>query len=147
MQSIYESHREHLSQFLNVGDLAILFSGKAPKSTADAHYAFLPNKNFFYFTGCTEEHFIVTLLMTEKGLETTLFIEKPDYDVEKWVGRKLTKESAIEKSGIKEVQYLENFIPFTGRLINNGKVERLFLDLEKLSWDEKIGRASCRERV
>ncbi len=142
MQSIYEAHREHLSQFLNVGDLAVLFSGKAPKSTADAHYAFLPNKNFFYFTGCTEEHFIVTMLMTDKGLETTLFIEKPDYDVEKWVGRKLTKASAIEKSGIKDVQYLDQFISFTGRLINNGKVERVFLDLEKLSWDEMESAAS-----
>lgn len=49
MQSIYETHREHLSQFLNVGDLAILFSGKAPKSTADAHYAFLPNKTFLFY--------------------------------------------------------------------------------------------------
>lgn len=136
MQSIYESHREHLSQFLNVGDLAILFSGKAPKSTADSHYAFLPNKNFFYFTGCTEEHFIVTMLMTDKGLESTLFIEKPDYDVEKWVGRKLTTADAIAKSGIKDIQFIDQFIPFTGKLINNGKVERVYLDLEKLSWDE-----------
>ena len=50
MGNLYEAHRSQLEQFLEVGDLAILFSGKAPKSTADAHYSFLPNKNFFYFS-------------------------------------------------------------------------------------------------
>ena len=136
MGNLYEAHRSQLEQFLEVGDLAILFSGKAPKSTADAHYSFLPNKNFFYFTWCTQEHFIVAMLRTEKGLESTLFIEKPDYDIEKWVGRKLTKEAATQVSGISDVQYLDGFMTWLGRTAYNGKVERLFLDLEKLNWDE-----------
>lgn len=136
MKSLYEAHREQLGGFLEVGDVAILFSGKAPKSTADAHYSFLPNKNFYYFTGCTQENFIVAMQMTEKGLESTLFIEKPDYDIEKWVGRKLTIDSAKEVSGITDIQYLDAFVGWMGRLVYNGKVNRLYLDLEKLNWDE-----------
>ena len=142
MNALFVAHRDQLSGFLVVGDLAILFSGKAPKSTADAHYSFLPNKNFYYFTGCTAEQYMVAMLKTEKGLETTLFIEKPDYDVEKWVGRKLTKEAAKEISGISDVQYLESFISWVGKNVYNGKVDRLFLDLEKLSWDESDSPAA-----
>lgn len=142
MKSLFESHRSALEGFLEVGDMAILFSGKAPKSTADAHYSFLPNKNFYYFTGCRNEHFILTMLKTEKGLESTLFIEKPDYDVEKWIGRKLTREAATEISGIKDVQYLDAYISHVGKAVYNGKVERLFLDLEKMNWDEQDSPAA-----
>ncbi len=143
MKLLFEAHRSQLGSFLEVGDMAILFSGKAPKSTADAHYSFLPNKNFYYFTGCTQEQFIVALIKTEAGFETTLFIEKPDYDVEKWVGRKLTKESATKISGITDIQYLDTFITWVGKSVYNGKVERLFLDLEKLSWDEDDSPAAA----
>lgn len=137
MRSLFEAHRSALEGFLEVGDMAILFSGKAPKSTADAHYSFLPNKNFYYFTGCTQEHFVLAMLKMDKGMDCTLFIEKPDYDVEKWVGRKLTKESATEISGILDVQYLDQYISHIGRNVYNGKVQRLLLDLEKMGWDEQ----------
>ena len=142
MKLLFEAHRSQLGSFLEVGDMAILFSDKAPKSTADAHYSFLPNKNFYYFTGCTQEQFIVAMIKTESGFETTLFIEKPDYDVEKWVGRKLTKEAATNISGIADVQYLDGFIAWAGKTVYSGKVERLYLDLEKLSWDEKDSPAA-----
>lgn len=142
MISKYEAHRAQLEGFLEVGDMAILFSGKAPKSTADAHYSFLPNKNFYYFTGCTQEHFIVAMVKTSKGLEATLFIEKPDYEIEKWIGRKLTSEAAEKLSGIHDVQYLDGFVSWVSKTVYNGKVERLFLDLEKMNWDESDSPAA-----
>lgn len=142
MDTLYKAHRNQLENFLETGDLLVLFSGKAPKSTADAHYTFLPNKNFYYFTGCTQEQFIFTLLKKDKGFEATLYIEKPDYDVEKWVGRKLTKEDAQKISGIEDIQYLDQFIPQVGRAVYNGKVERLLLDLEKMNWDEQDSPAA-----
>jgi Xaa-Pro aminopeptidase len=137
MNSFFQNNRDKLGARMEVGDLAVLFSGKAPKSTADAHYSFMPNKNFFYFTGCNREHFIWTLLKTEKGLETTLFIEKPDYDIEKWIGRKMTKEVAKEISGIEEIQYIDAFHSSLNKWIQLGKINDLHLDLERLDWDEK----------
>lgn len=142
MKALYENHRQQLASFMEIGDMAILFSGKAPKSTADAHYSFLPNKNFFYFTGCTQEHFVLAMVKSEKGLESTLFIEKPDYDIEKWVGRKLTKDAAIELSGITDVQYVDGFVSWIARQVYNGKITRLYLDLEKMNWDELDSPAS-----
>lgn len=142
MKALYENHRQQLASFMEIGDMAILFSGKAPKSTADAHYSFLPNKNFFYFTGCTQEHFVLAMVKSEKGLESTLFIEKPDYDIEKWVGRKLTKDAAVELSGITDVQYVDGFVSWIARQVYNGKITRLYLDLEKMNWDELDSPAS-----
>ena len=142
MKALYENHRQQLASFMEIGDMAILFSGKAPKSTADAHYSFLPNKNFFYFTGCTQEHFVLAMVKSEKGLESTLFIEKPDYDIEKWVGRKLTKDAAVELSGIADVQYVDGFVSWIARQVYNGKITRLYLDLEKMNWDELDSPAS-----
>lgn len=136
MKTFFENNRHKLDQYLSTGDLAIVFNGKAPKSTADAHYSFLQNKNFFYLTGCKEEHFILAVYKGDKGIESTLFIEKPDYDIEKWIGRKTTKEVVMEKSGAKMVEYLDQFDGWVNRMIYADKVNRLFLDLEKLSADE-----------
>lgn len=137
MSAFFENNRNKLGARMENGDLAVLFAGKAPKSTADAHYSFMSNKNFFYFTGLTREHFIWTMIKTEKGLESTLFIEKPDYDIEKWIGRKMTKEAAKEKSGIDEIHFIESFHTFINKLVQSGSVKCLCLDLERLDWDEK----------
>jgi Xaa-Pro aminopeptidase len=141
MNSFFQNNRNKLGAYLENGDIAILFSGKAPKSTADAHYSFMSNKNFFYFTGCTREHFIWTMIKTDKGLESTLFIEKSDYDIEKWIGRKMTKETAKEKSGIDEIQYLDTFQSTLNKWVQNGRINNLYLDLERLNWDEKESAA------
>ncbi len=129
--------RKKLGQDLTVGDSVILFAGRAPKSTADAQYSFLPNKNFFYFTGLTNENFILLMHKTEKALESHLFIEKPDYDIEKWIGRKMSKETATSISGIQSVKYLDEFQDTLNRFIYNNQIQKVYLDLEKLSWDEE----------
>lgn len=136
MENVYLKHRSALGQLLQDGDMAVFFAGHAPKSTADAHYDFKTNKNFFYLTGLQQEHFKLVLLKKGDNVETTLFIEKPDYDVEKWVGRKLKKEVATEISAIESVQYLDGFERFVTQAVYNNKAKRLVLDLEKLGWDE-----------
>ncbi|GAU77247.1 aminopeptidase P N-terminal domain-containing protein [Fusibacter sp. 3D3] len=136
---MHKTFREKLGQTLSTGDAVMLFSGKAPKSTADAHYAFLPNKNFYYLTGLTNENFIVLMHKTKSAFEVSLFIEKPDYDIEKWIGRKMTKEVATSVSGIQSVKYLDEFRETLNRLIDNNLIQNVYLDLEKRSWDEEAG--------
>lgn len=117
------------------GDFAVFFAGSAPKSTADAHYSFLQNKNFYYLTGCKQEHFILALHKNDTSVETTLYIEKPDYDIEKWIGRKLTREQAKDISGIDNIQFLSAFESNMTRFIYDNKIKRMILDLEKLDWN------------
>lgn len=135
MKTFFNSNRIKLAEKLSRGDLVVLFSGAAPRSTADAYYSFMPNKNFYYFTGCEAQHFIFAGLKTADDFETVLFIEKPDYDIEKWIGRKLSAEKAREKSGIENVQFLEGFNGWISRTVYGNKVKRLFLDLERMDWE------------
>lgn len=137
MKAFFQNNRTRIGAEMNTGEIAIIFSGNSPKSTADARYGFLPNKNFYYFTGCTQEHFILTLHKTEESLDSVLYIERPDYDIEKWIGRKLTMDQAKEISGIENVQYLDAFHKTLNRMIYDGKVSGIYLDLERLDWDER----------
>lgn len=141
MNTFFSQNRANLGEHLANQETAIFFAGSAPKSTADAHYVFKQNKNFFYYTGLTQEHFILCLTKKNDSLETILFIEKPDFDVEKWYGRKLKKETAMAISGIETVQYLEDFEPWLNKQILNGHTQTVFLDLEKLSFDEAHSKA------
>lgn len=137
MQSLFVKNRQKLMAELQVGDAVILFQGHSPMSTADSHYSFRADKNFFYFTGLNQEHFRVVMQKTaEDNLQSTLFIEKPDYDVEKWHGRKMKKEVAIELSGIETVHYLEDYEGFITRAVLGNQMKRAFFDLERLSYNE-----------
>lgn len=137
----FHQNRVKLDEHLQPGDHMVLFSGTAPKSTADAHYSFLPDKNFHYLTGLVQENFAVVVHKDQEGLKSVLFIEKPDYDVEKWYGRKLKKEKAIEISGIEQVEFIEGLEGWLNKRIHENRVNRIFLDLEKLSWNEAHSKA------
>jgi Xaa-Pro aminopeptidase len=70
-------------------------------------------------------------------IETTLFIEKSNYDIEKWNGRKITIDEAKEISGVENVKYVENYEAWLTSNILNNKIGNLFMDLEKLSFNEE----------
>lgn len=137
MQKFFIDNREKLSEFVTDRELIVLFSGLAPKSTADSHYNFLADKNFYYFTGLNKENFAICMYRENGLINSVLFIEKPNYDVEKWYGRKLTAESATEISGIKEIKYIDELNEFINSRIYNGKSNSVYLDLQKLAWDEE----------
>lgn len=136
MKDLFIRNREKLSAYLNDGDLVLLYQGCAPKSTADAHYTFKPNKNFFYFTGLNQEQFIVAIQKNNGKIDATLFIEYPNYDVEKWHGRKLKKEAATELSGIETVLYTQEYESWLTKNITGDKIKKIYFDLEKLDWNE-----------
>lgn len=136
MKDLFIRNREKLNAYLNDGDLVLLYQGSAPKSTADAHYTFKPNKNFYYFTGLNQENFIVAMHKQGGKLNTTLFVEFPNYDVEKWYGRKLSKEAATEISGIETVVYTQEYESWVTKNIYADKITRIYFDLEKLDWNE-----------
>jgi len=135
MKEFFVKNRENLFEKMNDGDMALFFSGTSPQSTADSHYKFRPDKNFYYLTGTTRESFILLMTKTAGKTESIIFIEKPDYDIEKWVGRKLTKEQVTEISGIENVQYLSGFEAFINRMIYSTKYDNMYLDLARMAYN------------
>ncbi len=130
MKNNFLNNREKFRSNLKDGEFAIFLSGNAPESTADSMYKFRPNKNFFYLTGIKREGF--KLLLTKE--EEVLFIEKPNYDIEKWVGRKLTKEGASKLSGINKIMYLSEFEAYLIRLVESSKYDSAYFDLIRMRY-------------
>lgn len=141
MNTFFTENRNRLFDKMSNGDIAVFFSGNAPQSTADSHYFFRPDKNFYYLTGTTRESFILVMMKTDEKNEAVLFIEKPDYDIEKWVGRKLKKEAAIEASGIQNIQYLSGFESYLNRVIYSTKFEQMYLDLPRMKFEGEMTAA------
>lgn len=138
MKEFFVKNRENLLSQLSVGDMAILFSGTSPQSSADSHYDFRPDKNFYYLTGTTRETFILVLSKLETKTEAILFIEKPDYDIEKWVGRKLTVDQTKEVSGLENIKFLPEFENWLNKSIYSTKFNRVYLDLPRMKYDGEM---------
>ncbi len=132
--NLFEQHRAKLYNDMEQGDFALFFSGKAPISTADSLYPFRPDKNFYYMTGLKREGFILLMAKGEEE-KTTLFVDAPNEDVEKWIGRFLSVDYCKEVTGITDVVFLDTFEQQFNSLIQTGVYGQLFLDLDRVFHD------------
>ncbi|MBT2579865.1 aminopeptidase P family protein [Bacillus sp. ISL-8] len=132
--TFFAQNRERLVNTLPDESITILFAGQAPHMSADAHYKFVPNRNFYYLTGIDEPNVIFMLKKFGKSVEETLFIEKSDPVMEKWDGKTVSKEDAEQISGIKKVVYIESFEKTMANTLFTDNVKHLYLDLERREW-------------
>ncbi len=132
--SFIQRREKLLSQMIEQSVL-ILFSGALIKSSADGHYPFVVNKNFFYLTGIDQEHSVLVMVKTPTTVRTYLFIDEIDESKVRWVGKKLDVETANKLSGIHDIlmmSMLETRLKEIYADTNSfGKVTHVYLDLEK----------------
>lgn len=133
-QPFFTRNRKRLVETLPDESVTILFAGQAPYKSADDHYKFVPNRNFYYMTGIDEPNLIFVLKKVGDTVEETLFIEKADPVLEKWVGKTISKEEAQTISGIKTIVYLESFESSIARTFFTEHVKHVYLDLERREW-------------
>lgn len=150
-QEFYMETRKHLGEQLEEGSLTVLFSGTAPKKSADEAYPFTTNRNFYYLCGIKEEGIILALKKVKGQVEASLFIKKADPVMEKWVGKTISKEEAESISGIKKVGYLEEFEGMIHYTLMSGEVDKLYLDFEidgfnKPTTHEQSFANKCKEK-
>ncbi|MDH5560252.1 MAG: aminopeptidase P N-terminal domain-containing protein [Deltaproteobacteria bacterium] len=108
--NFFKKNREHLLKKVGTDSLVIIRSAERMIRNADINHPFRQDSNFFYFTGIETPDCILLLIPENQGQpEEILFIKPIDPIVEKWEGRMLTKQRATEISGIKNVQFLDQF--------------------------------------
>ena len=137
MKNFFKQNRENLLANMLPGEIAVFFSGNAPMSTADSHYKFRPDKNFYYLTGLKREGLKLIITKTLSKEETILLIHKPDYDIEKWIGRFLTNEQATIISGIEKVLYMSDMDRLLDTRISELKYNTVYLDLIYMNKESK----------
>lgn len=130
---MFENNRKKLIESMKENSLLILFAGSAPYRSADQVYKFTPNRNFYYLTGINEPNVIVTILKTDKEAIETVYVEREDELMAKWVGRAISKDEASEISGIKSTKYLDEFDSTISSYIDRRGISKIYLDLERQS--------------
>lgn len=123
-------NRKKVMESVEDNSILLLFAGEAPHMSADAHYDFVPNRNFYYLTGVDREKVILMITKLNGNVEEKLFIEKSDPVLAKWVGERIKPEEARETSGIEKIEYLDDFDKFFSYAMYR-EYENLYLDLER----------------
>lgn len=113
----------------------ILFAGHAPYKRGDEKYEFSPDRNFYYVTGIDRENQIIMFLKTESARSATLYIERDNGYLAKWVGANMTEEEARLESGIEEISYLDKFYGDLSDTVFKNNIKHIYIDLENREWD------------
>ncbi|MBU3210393.1 aminopeptidase P family protein [Clostridium algidicarnis] len=130
-KEVFNKNRERLSKELENNSVLIMFSGVAPKKSADEEYPFTPNRNFYYLTGINEEHVILLMVKQNNIVEEFLFIRRPNPVMEKWVGKTISDEKAKECSGVNNIKYTDEFESLIHEFIAIKNLCTVYMDLEK----------------
>lgn len=136
--AFFQKNRQKLFRELEPGQGVLLFSGKAPKKSADEAYPYTPNRNYYYLTGIDEAGNAVYLEKTAEGEEmSVLFIHPYDEFTAKWLGETIGDEEAREVSGIEDIRYINDLDHYVHGRIGKGVLQWGF-DLEKDSFEAEL---------
>lgn len=89
--------------------IAVVFAGEAPVKRGDENYPFSPDRHFYYLTGVERERIILAMTKINGKNNAVLYIEPHNGQMAKWIGATLTKEEAVEVSGIENIKLTEDF--------------------------------------
>ncbi len=124
----YRERREKVFSQMEDKSILVLYSGEALHISADAYQHFEANRQFFYLTGIRRENMALIIDKCGDKLEETLFIEPIDPSVERWVGKKMTKEEAEEVSGIESITTIDNLAATLDRIMNRKLPKKVYFD-------------------
>ena len=124
----YRERREKVFSQMEDKSILVLYSGEALHISADAYQHFEVNRQFFYLTGIRRENMALVIDKCGDEPEETLFIEPIDPSVERWVGKKLTKEEAKEISGVENIALIDNLQGTLDRILNRKLPKKVYFD-------------------
>jgi Xaa-Pro aminopeptidase len=130
-KEFFVGNRKRIADKLKPDSLMVLFAGKAPHLSSDMFYPFEVNRNFYYLTGIDQEESVLLVEKNGSDVTETLFIQKSNFEVEKWTGTVLSEEEAEEISGIKTISFIDDFDDYFSGRIFRCPFENLYFDFEK----------------
>ena len=135
-RSFYEENRKSLYASMTPGSALVLFSGHAPRKTADEMYPFFADRSFVYFTGIEQENTVFLAVKDDLQVAETIYLLPPDAHAERWTGARLKPEQAEEISGIRYFGDVTKFPEAMRRLAVSGDIHTVYLDFDQLTSDE-----------
>ncbi len=108
---LFSDNRKRFSKFLRPGSIAVFNSNDIMPTNADGSMTFRQNSDLFYLSGVDQEDSILVVFPDswEEKHKEVLFLKETNEKIAIWEGAKLTKEKAVEVSGVKTVYWLSEF--------------------------------------
>lgn len=108
---LFVDNRNKFKNHLKPNSLAVFFSNDILPTNADGSMGFKQNSDLFYLTGIDQEDTILVIFPDVKDGKHTevLFIKETSELIAVWEGAKLTKEQAVEVSGIRNIYWYHEF--------------------------------------
>lgn len=135
--SVYQQRHAQLYEKMVDQSMMLVFAGEMVKKSADGHYPFDVNRNFYYLTGIDEPQAILVLNKFNNQNQTWLFIRDIDPFLEKWNGKYLSVAQAKAISGIDQVYFLSQFEGLIQRNLSRRSISKIYVDSERQSDDER----------
>ena len=109
-KSLFIKNRANFTAKMKSNSLAVFNSNDIYPISADSTMPFEQHRDIFYLSGVDQEESVLVLFPDcpkEKHREI-LFLKETNEHIAVWEGEKLTKDKALETSGIKTVYWLQD---------------------------------------
>jgi len=108
---LFCKNRAKLAASLSPKAIVVLSSNDIIPTNADGTMGFKQQTDLFYLTGIDQEETVLILYpdAPEEHLKEILFVRETSELIAVWEGHKLTKKEASHISGIKNIQWADNF--------------------------------------
>lgn len=138
--ALFTENRKRLAELLLPNSLAVVNANDVLPTNADGSLALVPSADLFYLTGIEQEQSILLVFpqADDENHREILFLREAHPELQTWEGHKLTKEEATGISGIKNVQWLQEFPRLFHRLmcecehvyLNSNEHKRAVIEVE-----------------
>lgn len=130
---MFKANRKKIINDMKTNSLLIMFAGDAPYRSADQKYKFTPNRDFYYLTGIDKPNIVLTILKTDKESIETIYVERENEVMAKWIGRAMCKDEASRLSKVENIKYLDEIDSTISFYFDRMEIEKVYLDLERKS--------------
>lgn len=117
--NLFIGNRKKLKNKLAKNTLAIFNSNDIMPTNADGTMPFRQNNDLFWLSGVDQEESVLVVYPDNNGEKEILFLKETNEHIAIWEGAKLSKEEALNVSGIFTVYWLSEMEEKLNELISN----------------------------
>ena len=126
-RKLFIHNRDRFCNHMNKNSVAIFNSNDIFATGADSTLPFVQHRDIFHLSGVDQEESILVLFpdCNEKKHREILFLKETNEHIAVWEGEKLTKEKALQVSGIETVYWLDQFDTIFNQLVTESNITYL----------------------
>ena len=123
-------NRKNFIKNLEKNSIAVFHSNDIMPTNADGSMKFKQNSNLFYLSGIDQEESILLIYynIETNVFEEIMFVKETNATIAIWEGEKLTRKEVFKHSGIKHVEWSQNFVFILQKIIKKNKTNSIYIN-------------------